>query len=137
MKGLSVWTPWGRVSTPWLDTDEDFFEVSDTEMDVYEEKDNVVVKLKAPGFRKENVDISIESGKITVVGKMKEETEEENKDKKYYRKEIRQKSFTRSCALPVSVTPDKASAAFEDGVLTITLPKSEEAKPKKINIDVK
>lgn len=110
---------------------------SDIQMDVYEEGDNVMVKVKAPGFKKDEIDVSVESGTITVVGKSQESMEEDNKRRKYYRKEISKKSFTRSCALPVEVEPSKSEAKFEDGVLVVTLPKSERAKPKKIDIDVK
>lgn len=119
-----------------LDLDEEWEAMSDIEMDVYEEGDQVVVKVKAPGFKKDEVDVSVESGKVTVVGNAQQEKEEEDKKRKYYRKEISKSSFTRSCVLPVDVVPDKANANFEDGVLTITLPKSEEAKPKKIKVDV-
>lgn len=120
-----------------MDWDEDeFADMADMSMDVYEEGDNVVVKVVAPGFKKDQMDISIESGKITIVGKAEEKVEEEDKKRKYYRKEISQRSFTRSCALPVDIVPSKADAKFKDGVLTITLPKSEEAKPKKIKVNV-
>lgn len=119
-----------------MDVDEDWDSWDGIEMDVYEEGDNVVVKVKAPGFKKEDVDVSIEAGKVTVVGNTQEEVEEKEKDRKYYRKEITKKSFTRSCDLPVDVVPEKSSAKFEDGVLWVTLPKSEEAKPKKIKVDV-
>ncbi|MBN2101027.1 Hsp20/alpha crystallin family protein [Candidatus Dojkabacteria bacterium] len=136
MRRLSVWNPWGMLPKGFLDLDEEWEAMSDIEMDVYEEGDQVVVKVKAPGFKKDEVDVSVESGKVTVVGNAQQEKEEEDKKRKYYRKEISKSSFTRSCVLPVDVVPDKANANFEDGVLTITLPKSEEAKPKKIKVDV-
>lgn len=136
MRRLSVWNPW-TVAPRWMDWDEDeFADMADMSMDVYEEGDNVVVKVVAPGFKKDQMDISIESGKITIVGKAEEKVEEEDKKRKYYRKEISQRSFTRSCALPVDIVPSKADAKFKDGVLTVTLPKSEEAKPKKIKVNV-
>lgn len=136
MRGLSIWNPWS-VTPRWVDWDEDdMLSVSDMSMDVYEEGDNVVVKVMAPGFTKENIDVSIESGKITIVGKSQGVVEEKEKGRKYYRKEITQRSFTRSATLPVDVTPDRAQATFKDGVLTVTLPKSERAKPKKISVNV-
>jgi HSP20 family protein len=120
-----------------MDWDEDeIMGMGDMSMDVYEEGDEVRVKLVAPGFRKDQLDISIESGKITIVGKSEDVIEEREKQRKYYRKEISQRSFTRSCAIPVDVVPDKAKAEFKDGVLMITLPKSESAKPRKIKLDV-
>lgn len=136
MRRLSIWSPWGFMprDLDWDDMDVDY---SDVQMDVYEEGDNVVVKVKAPGFKKDEMDVSVESGNVTVVGKAEERMEEEDKKRKYYRREISKRSFTRSSALPVEVEPSKAEAKFEDGVLKVTLPKSERAKPKKIDIDVK
>ncbi len=135
MRKISVWNPWGFTPNRLLDwNDDDLWE--DVDMDVYEEGDNVVVKVKAPGFKKDQIDVSIEAGKVTIVGNAKDVQEEEDSKRKYYRKEIAQKSFTRSCELPVDVVPGKSKASFQDGILEITLPKSEEAKPKKISIDV-
>jgi HSP20 family protein len=136
MRRLTVWNPWGMMPG-WRDVeDDDFLEMSDISMDVYEEGDDVVVKVVAPGFKKDQLDISIEAGKITIVGKAEDVVEEQEKKRKYYRKEISRRSFTRSCELPVDVVPDKAKADFKDGVLKVSLPKSEEAKPKKIKVDV-
>lgn len=136
MRNISVWSPW-NVMPRWVDWDEeDMMSGNDMGMDVYEEGDNVVVKIVAPGFTKEDIDVSVESGKVTVVGKSQNVIEEKEKSRKYYRKEISQRSFTRSCTLPVDVTADKAQATFKDGILTVTLPKSEEAKPKKISVNV-
>ena len=136
MRRLSVWNPWG-MTPRWMDWDEDdLIEMSDVSMDVYEEGDSVVVKIVVPGFKKDQLDISVESGKIVVTGKSEEKLEESSKKRKYYRKEIATKSFTRSCALPVDVVPSKAQAKFEDGILTISLPKTEESKPQKIQLSV-
>lgn len=120
----------------WSDWDDFGVSISDIQMDVYEEGDNVKVRVKAPGFKREEIDVSVESGNITVTGKASEEIKEEDKKRKYFRREISKRSFTRTCALPVDVVAGKADAKFEDGVLTVSLPKSEEAKPKKIDIKV-
>lgn len=137
MRKLSVWNPWGVTPGGFFDLDENWDDMlGDVEMDVYEEDDNVVVQLKASGFKKDEIDISIEVGKITIVGNASEEVVEDDKKKKYYRREITKKSFARSCALPVDIVPDKAKALFENGVLTITMPKSEDAKPKKVKVDI-
>jgi HSP20 family protein len=136
MRGLSVWNPWNVVPR-WVDWDEeDMLSVSDMSMDVFEEGDKVVIRLVAPGFTKEDIDVTMEAGKITIIGKLQGVVEEGEKGRKYYRKEITQRSFTRSCALPVDVVPERAQATFKDGILTVTLPKSEQAKPKKISVNV-
>lgn len=136
MSKLTVWNPWGIAPKDLWDMNDDFFSADDAQMDMYETKDSIVVSLKAAGFSKDDVDIDIESNRLTIKGNAKSVDEEENKDKKYYRKEIRQMSFTRSIDLPASVVAEKANAIFKNGVLTVTLPKSEEAKPKKISVQV-
>ncbi|MBN1618944.1 Hsp20/alpha crystallin family protein [Candidatus Dojkabacteria bacterium] len=139
MRNFSIVNPWAVMRRSLLD-DEDMnlseWGVDDIQMDVYEEGDNVIVKVKAPGFSKEEVDVSLEKDTITVVGKSSDVNEEDDKKRKYYRKEIVKKSFTRSCALPVDVVPENSKANFQDGVLVITLPKSEESKPKKIKVEL-
>ncbi len=133
MRNISIWNPWGVFPRSWADFEDDM-EGVDTEMDMYEEGSNVVVKLKAPGFKKNQLDISIESGKVTITGKAEETTEEENKKRKYYRHEMSVKSFTRTAVLPADVIPERAEAKFEDGILTLTIPKSEESKPRRVQI---
>lgn len=138
MAKLTVWNPWSMMPrmSDW-DDDWDLTQVGDNEMDMYEEGDNVIIKLKAPGFTEENVDVSYEDGRLCITGKMEKEEEEEDKKRKYYRKEIRKQSFTRTVDLPVRVEAEKADAEFKDGVLVLTLPKAAEAKPKQIKIKAK
>lgn len=136
MSKLTVWNPWGIAPRDFWDSNEDFFTGDEIQMDMYETKDSIVVDLKAAGFGKDDVDIDIESNRLTIRGNAKTVVEEENKDKKYYRKEIKNMSFTRNIDLPASVVADRAKAVFKNGVLNITLPKSEEAKPKKISVEV-
>lgn len=106
-------------------------------LDVAETKDAYTVKASLPGWKPEDVDITFENGQLTLRGEWKDE-KEENEDKseeaKWHRKEIRYSSFERSLLLPVEVEADKAQATFENGVLTLTLPKSEVVKPKQIKI---
>src|SRR6266542_262913 len=94
-------------------------------VDLSETDNEVVVKASLPGVKPEDVDISVNGGK-----KSDDKTEGEN----FYRREIRYGAFSRSIPLPAAVDQDKAEAAFTDGVLTVTLPKSAEAKPKQIKI---
>lgn len=103
--------------------------------DIYETKDDVVVKASLPGVKPEDIDVSVVGDTLTIKGEVKEE--KEVKEQNYIRKERRFGSFCRSFTLPVSVNPDKATAEFENGVLTLTLPKAEEVKPKSIAIKAK
>lgn len=104
-------------------------------MNVYQDKDNVIVETSLPGIDPEKVDISIENDVLTVSGKTEEKKEVKRED--FYRKEIREGSFSRSVILPMGVKGEQAEAHYEKGVLKITLPKAEEAKPKKIAIKAK
>jgi HSP20 family protein len=94
--------------------------------DVYETDKDLVVEMQVPGFKKEDIKISFQDDYLKVEGKAEEEKEE--KEKNYWRKEIRKGSFVRVIPLPRKVDPKKAKASFKDGVLKISLPKIEEIK---------
>jgi len=115
-------------------SEDDFFNINwdDTQLDMYEKDDKVIVTLKAPGFDEKSIDISIEDNTLTITGTVEAADEEEDKKRKYYRKEIRKQSFARSVSLPTRVIADKAEAEFKNGMLHLTLPKAAEALPKKI-----
>ena len=104
-------------------------------LDVYQTKDDVVVETQLPGIDPSNVNISIENDVLTVEGNFEKKSEVDEKN--YYRKEIRSGSFHRSVALPAAVSGDKAKATYEKGVLKITVPKEERAKPKTVKVEVK
>ena len=99
-------------------------------MDLYQTVDAVVVKMGLPGVKPEDIQISVANGVLTIRGEVKEEKEE--KEKTYHLRERRYGSFSRSISLPSNVSADKSDAEFENGVLTLTLPKAEEAKAKTI-----
>jgi HSP20 family protein len=101
-------------------------------LDMYEDKDNVVVETQLAGIDPGQVDISIENNVLSIKGESEKKSEVE--DKNYYRKEIRRGSFYRSIPLPTKVDGDKAIAVNEDGILKITIPKAPEVKPKTIKI---
>ena len=101
-------------------------------IDLYQTSDAVVVKAALPGFKPDDVQISVTSDVLTLRGEFKQENEQN--DTVYHLRERRHASFERSLTLPTSVQTDKARADFENGVLTIQLPKSEEVKPKSISI---
>jgi len=136
MARLSIWNPWRAFPKmkDFMDEDWDIVQYPENELDMYEEGDNVIIKVKAPGFKEDNIDITIEEGTVCITGKMEEEEEEKDKKKKYYRKEFQSQSFTRRVDLPVRIKTDKAEADYDNGVLTLTLPKAEEAKPKAVKI---
>jgi HSP20 family protein len=101
-------------------------------MDLYQTEDSVVVKVGLPGVKPEDIQISVANGILTIRGELKEEKEE--KQRTYHLRERRFGSFSRSVSLPSSVNSDKSEAVFEDGILTLTLPKAEEAKAKTITV---
>ncbi len=136
MTKMTVWNPWRFTPRDFFDIDEEFESFSNVQMDLYEEGNNVVAEVKAPGFEQDQLDIRVEANQLTVSGKMEEVTEEKNKKRKYYRKEMKNLSFTRTSDLPVSVDSSKAEATFKNGVLKIVLPKKEEAKPKQVQIKI-
>jgi len=104
-------------------------------VDLYEDKDNFIVKAELPGMKRENIEVSLHEGALTISGERK--AEEKHKDAETYREESFYGRFHRTMTLPKAVKGDKVSAKYVDGVLTITLPKSEEAKPKQIEVAVK
>ena len=104
-------------------------------VDMYQTDDAVIVKSAIPGIDPENLDISITSDTLTIKGETR--AEEEVKEESYIRRERRYGSFCRTLAIPLPVVAEKAEAEFENGVLTLTLPKAEEVKPKTIKIKAK
>lgn len=104
-------------------------------IDMYQTENEVVVKASLPGIKAEEVQINVTGDVLTLKGEAREEVE--NKDKAYHIREQRWGMFERSIGLPTAVKADKAQANFENGILTITLPKAEEAKPKSITIKTK
>lgn len=101
-------------------------------VDVSETADKVVVKAEVPGMDAQNIDISLSGDILTIKGEKKSEREE--KKENYHLVERSYGSFSRSLRLPAAVEADKIEAAYKQGVLTITCPKKEEAKPKAIEI---
>lgn len=103
-------------------------------IDVSETKSDLVIKAELPGMDPKDIDISMNNGFLTIKGEKKHEREE--KDENYHLVERSYGSFTRSVRLPREVQSDKITASFKNGVLRVTLPKSEEAKKKEIKIKV-
>ena len=104
-------------------------------VDMYQTDNEVVVKAAIPGVKADDVQINVTGEVLTIKGETREK--EETKDKAYHIREQRWGMFERTVALPTDVVADKAKAEFENGILTITLPKAEEVKPKTITIKSK
>ncbi|MDH5661902.1 MAG: Hsp20/alpha crystallin family protein [Elusimicrobiota bacterium] len=103
-------------------------------IDVYDQKDRIVVKAELPGIDKKNVKVSVEGDVLSIRGETKKAQEVKEKD--YYYSERAYGSFYRALPLPVTVEKEKVKASYKDGVLTIELPKTKEAKAKETDIQI-
>lgn len=103
-------------------------------VDIYEHEGNLVLKAELPGIDPKDVDVRVENNVLTLRGERKFESEV--KREKYHRVERAYGSFSRSFTLPATVDTDRIRAEYKDGVLRVTLPVREEAKPKQISISV-
>jgi HSP20 family protein len=102
-------------------------------LDLYQNSDNVIAMVELPGMRKEDIEISLHDGMLTIAGERKTETpngEKAERSERYVGK------FHRSITLPKRVDANTVSATYKDGILKVTLPKAEEAKPKQIQVNV-
>ncbi|HMJ88695.1 MAG TPA: Hsp20/alpha crystallin family protein [Candidatus Acidoferrum sp.] len=103
-------------------------------IDLYEDRDHLTLKAELPGMKKEDIDIALHGDVLTLSGERKEE--EKVEDAQSFRSERFLGKFQRTLTLPMAVAADKVHASYKDGILTVTLPKSEEAKPKQIDVKV-
>ena len=127
----------GRRTRPWwperwFRTEE--MEVTAPAVDLYEEKDDIVVKAELPGIDKNNIEVNLTDHMLTIKGEKKKE--EEVKEENYYRSERSYGAFIRTLELPKDVHSDKVKASFKDGILEVRLPKTEEAKAKEVKVKV-
>jgi len=102
------------------------------DLDMYQTDDEIVIEASIPGVKSDDINISVVGEVLTIKGEVKHEKESENVD--YHIKERRFGSFSRSITLPVQVIAEKANAEFKNGILKLTLPKTEEIKPKTITV---
>jgi HSP20 family protein len=145
--GLTTWPTFGRLSNlrDELDTlfelrfwsnfgrQTQLFSGWTPALDLYQNNDNVIAVVELPGMRKEDIEISLHDGTLTISGERKMETQEGDKAE---RSERYVGKFRRSITLPTRVDANNVSATYKDGILTVTLPKAEEAKPKQIQVNV-
>ena len=125
----------------WMDFDSDFDRLIGSlqtgfspALDVHENKENVIVRAELPGLSKEDVQVTVLDGCLTITGERKHETAAE--DSTAHLSERRFGRFERTLTLPVAIDVAKIKAEYKDGILTVTLPKAEEAKPKQITVTV-
>ena len=109
--------------TPWIPA-----------VDIYETKDEIVLKAEIPGIEKDKLNVDVKNGTLTIKGERNLEKEVKNED--YYRIERSYGSFTRAFSLPSGVDQSKVKASYKDGILEVKLPKVEEAKPKQIKVEI-
>jgi len=102
-------------------------------LDLYQNNDNVVAVLELPGMRKEDIDISLHDGMLTIAGERQISSGEGESAE---RTERFSGKFRRSISLPTRIDAGKVNATYKDGILTVTLPKAEEAKPKKVEVTI-
>lgn len=104
-------------------------------IDVFEEGNNVILKASIPGFKPDEVHVQVRNDVVSIWGETK--IQEEKKDRNYHLREHRYSRVERSVALPMPVVADKAEAVFENGMLMLTLPRTEATKAKEIKIKAK
>jgi HSP20 family protein len=122
---MPLWSGFGRQSQ--------LFSAWTPALDVYQNNDDVVAMIELPGMKKEEIEISLHDGMLTISGERKSETQQGDKAE---RSERIVGKFRRSVTLPTRIDANKVSASYKDGILTVTLPKAEEAKPKQIQVNV-
>lgn len=104
-------------------------------VDIYETAESLVLRAELPGLSKEDIDIQVRDNRLTLKGERRHE--KEVKQENYLRVERAYGTFQRTFALPTDIQPDKIRATFKDGVLEVSIPKAEAAKPKHIKVEVK
>ena len=101
-------------------------------LDVHENKDSFSIRVELPGMKREDIEVSLQDGALVISGERKEEKVAEGTE--VHRQERFYGRFSRALTLPSAVAGDKVKAQYKDGILTVTLPKAEEAKPKAITV---
>jgi HSP20 family protein len=104
-------------------------------VDMFETNDHLVVKASVPGVKPEELDVTVQGETLTIKGETKEE--QESQQGRYHFRERRQGAFARTLTLPIPIQSDKVQASFENGVLTLMLPKAEAVRPRTIKVQPK
>lgn len=101
-------------------------------LDVHEDKEGYTIRAELPGMKREEIEVSIQEGTLVISGERK--TEPVKEDTEVHRQERYFGKFSRALTLPTAVAADKVKASYKDGILTVVVPKAEEAKPKQITV---
>lgn len=120
-----------------LDTpreDSDFLGTWNPSVDIFDKGGEVVIHAELPGMKKEDIDVRVENNVLTIRGT--KERRDDVKEEGYFRTERAYGSFSRSFSLPTTVEVSKIAAEYKDGVLTLRLPKADEAKPRQIEVKI-
>jgi HSP20 family protein len=136
-------TPFARLSNAFQEDVDRLFDLpffgresrataSPTALDIYQDKDQFIVKAELPGLKKEDIAVSLHEGVLTLAGERRQEKEHDEKSS--VRNERWFGRFERTVNLPAPVDAGRVAASYEDGILTVTLPKAEQAKPRQIEI---
>lgn len=104
-------------------------------VDVYEEGNDLVFQLDVPGINKDNLDVSVDNNQLVISGERREEKDVEDKNRNYFRSERVYGTFQRSFALPETVDADQIDASYDDGVLKIRAPRTEQATSQQVQIE--
>ena len=142
---LSNWSSFDRLAsfrdevnrlfdTSWPSRDTGLFSGWSPALDVSDDKDAIFVKVELPGMKKEEINLTLHDGTLTVSGERKQEREA--REGETFRSERYFGKFHRSVTLPAAVDANKVNASYKDGILTVELAKADEAKPKQIEVSV-
>ena len=106
-----------------------------SDMEMYQEGSDLVVKVQAPGFKESDIEISLDNRVLTIEGKVSSEEEKKDKDRKYYFREISRESFSRSVQLPGNVDEDSIKADYKDGIITIRVQQKSDSAKKVVTLN--
>lgn len=103
-------------------------------VDIYSQNDQLVIECELPGMKKDDIQVDVEENRLTISGERRKEKEVSAEEREYYRNERQWAQFERSFTLPSSIDTEHVDAEYEDGVLRVTMPKTEDARKKRIEI---
>jgi HSP20 family protein len=130
-----VWPTFGRLASLQDELDRLFetpLQAWAPALDVHEDKDSFTIRVELPGMKREDIEVSLQNGALVIAGERQTETVKE--DVAVHRQERCFGRFSRALTLPTAVAGNQVKAAYKDGILTVTLPKAEEARPKQITV---